>query len=290
MGIIRTLHLMHAFIQKDEAGNELKRSQALTDINISIDEGSFVAILGRNGSGKTTLARHLNALMLPTQGTVWVDGRDTSDPDAEEQIRRTAGMVFQNPDNQLVADVVEEDVAFGPENLGIPAPDIEKRIEESLQAAGMTAWRYSSPSRLSGGQKQRVAIAGMLAMRPRCLIMDEPTSMLDPQGVQSVMDAIQSLNRDMGITIILITYDPLEAMRAERVIVMDRGHIAMDASPREVFSRPAELEKLHILLPQTMQLADLLRQGGMPLPAGIMEAGELAEAAAALLSDRGGTQ
>ena len=198
-------------------------------------------------------------------------------------------MVFQNPDNQLVADVVEEDVAFGPENLGIPAPDIEKRIEESLQAAGMTAWRYSSPSRLSGGQKQRVAIAGMLAMRPRCLIMDEPTSMLDPQGVQSVMDAIQSLNRDMGITILLITHDPLEAMRAERVIVMDRGHIAMDASPREVFSRPAELEKMHILLPQTMQLADLLRQGGMPLPAGIMEAGELAEAAAALLSDGGGS-
>ena len=283
MGIIRTLHLMHAFIQKDEAGNELKRSQALTDINISIDEGSFVAILGRNGSGKTTLARHLNALMLPTQGTVWVDGRDTSDPDAEEQIRRTAGMVFQNPDNQIIANVVEEDVGFGPENMGIPTEEILVRVDKALEAVGMTAFREASPNRLSGGQKQRVAIAGVLAMKPDCIVLDEPTAMLDPNGRKEVIKTIHELNKKENITILLITHYMEEAVDADRIIVMNDGQMAMDGTPAEIFSRIEELKALELDVPQVTELAWKLKQKGAALPDGILHKEELVEALYALM-------
>ena len=283
MGIIRTLHLMHAFIQKDEAGNELKRSQALTDINISIDEGSFVAILGRNGSGKTTLARHLNALMLPTQGTVWVDGRDTSDPDAEEQIRRTAGMVFQKPDNQIIANVVEEDVGFGPENMGIPTEEILVRVDKALEAVGMTAFREASPNRLSGGQKQRVAIAGVLAMKPDCIVLDEPTAMLDPNGRKEVIKTIHELNKKENITILLITHYMEEAVDADRIIVMNDGQMAMDGTPAEIFSRIEELKALELDVPQVTELAWKLKQKGAALPDGILHKEELVEALYALM-------
>ena len=280
MGIIKTSGLIHRFLQKNDAGETVSETAALQDINLDIEAGSFVAIIGHNGSGKTTLARHFNALLAPSQGTVWVDGRDTTDATQTLAIRQTAGMVFQNPDNQLVASVVEEDVAFGPENLGIPTQEIWERVAESLEKTGMSAYREMSPNRLSGGQKQRIAIAGILAMKPSCMILDEPTAMLDPGGRKSVLDAVRSLNKQEGVTVILITHDMEEAALADRVIVMEKGKIAADGSPRQVLKNLPLLQRLRLGAPFAAELAALLRGAGMPIPDEIIDDEELAEAIA----------
>ena len=283
MGMIKTRGLVHRFLLKTEAGEKASETAALQDINVDIEAGSFVAIVGHNGSGKTTLARHFNALLAPTEGTVWVDGRDTSDSAQTLSIRRTAGMVFQNPDNQLVASVVEEDVAFGPENLGVPTQEIWERVAESLEKTGMSAYREMSPNRLSGGQKQRIAIAGILAMKPSCMILDEPTAMLDPAGRRSVLEAVKTLNREEGVTIILITHDMEEAALADRVIVMEKGRIAADGSPRSVLSSMTLLQRLRLGAPFAAELAAQLRSAGMEIPDEIIDENELAEAAAAAI-------
>jgi len=250
---------------------------ALDGISLGIRQGEFVAIVGANGSGKSTLAKHLNALLLPTEGEVFVAGRDTRRPEYLWEIRQQVGMVFQNPDNQIVATVVEEDVAFGPENLGLPPEEIRRRVEEALQAVHLADLRRHEPHLLSGGQKQRVAIAGILAMRPRCIVLDEATSMLDPQGQQEVLATIRRLNEE-GITVVFITHSMDEAALADRVLVMDRGRVVLDGPPREVFSRPAELRRLHLNVPQAVQLAELLRKEGLSIPPGIVTPGELVEA------------
>ena len=273
--IIRTLHLMHEFLMKDEDGNVESRDQVLQDISVDIEAGSFIALLGHNGSGKSTLARHLNALLQPTDGTVWVNGHDTKNPEEILAVRKSAGMVFQNPDNQIIASVVEEDVGFGPENMGIPTDEIWSRVAESLESVGMTAYRYHSPNRLSGGQKQRIAIAGIMAMQPSCMILDEATAMLDPLGRKEVLEAVRALNKKEKVTVILITHDMDEAVAADRVLVMDKGKIAMDGTPREVFSRVEELRQLRLTVPQVTELAWELKQQGMPLPEGILTREEL---------------
>ncbi|MDR5693933.1 MAG: energy-coupling factor transporter ATPase [Armatimonadota bacterium] len=250
---------------------------ALDGISLEIREGEFVAIVGANGSGKSTLAKHLNALLLPTEGEVLIAGMDTRRPEYLWEIRQQVGMVFQNPDNQIVATVVEEDVAFGPENLGLPPEEIRRRVEEALRAVHLEELRHHEPHLLSGGQKQRVAIAGILAMRPRCIVLDEATSMLDPQGQQEVLATVRRLNAE-GITIVFITHSMDEAALASRVLVMDKGHIVLDGPPQEVFSKPAELRRLHLNVPQAVQLAELLRQEGLPIPRGIVTPGELVEA------------
>ena len=232
-----------------------KNTLALQDVDISVQTGEFVAILGHNGSGKSTLARHLNALLVPTAGTVWVKGMDTKEPENAWPIRQLAGMVFQNPDNQLVATIVEEDVAFGPENLGVPSSEIRKRVHESLNDVGMTEFTQSQPHQLSGGQKQRIAIAGILAMKPDCIILDEPTAMLDPSGRAEVMETVTRLNKEAGITIILITHFMEEAVQAGRVIVMDDGKVVMDGQPREIFSQVEEMKKLGLDVPAATALA-----------------------------------
>ena len=283
MGIIKTRGLVHRFLLKNEAGESVSETAALQDINVDIEAGSFVAIIGHNGSGKTTLARHFNALLAPTEGTVWVDGKDTSDVAQTLAIRRTAGMVFQNPDNQIVASVVEEDVAFGPENLGVPIPEIWERVAESLEKTGMNAYREMSPNRLSGGQKQRIAIAGILAMKPSCMILDEPTAMLDPGGRQGVLEAVRSLNKQEGVTVILITHDMEEAALADRVIVMEKGRIFADGSPRQVLSDLSLLQRLQLGAPFAAELAVQLRSAGMEIPDEIIGEDELAEAVAAAI-------
>lgn len=275
--IIRTLHLMHEFLMKDEDGNIESRDRVLQDISVDIEAGSFVALLGHNGSGKSTLARHLNALLQPTDGTVWVDGHDTKEPGEILAVRKSAGMVFQNPDNQIIASVVEEDVGFGPENTGVPTDEIWYRVVESLESVGMTAYRYHSPNKLSGGQKQRIAIAGIMAMQPSCMILDEATAMLDPLGRKEVLKAVHALNENKNVTVILITHDMDEAVAADRVLVMDKGNIAMDGTPREIFSRVEELRQLRLAVPQVTELAWELKQQGMPLPEGILTRDELIE-------------
>ena len=278
MNIIRTLHLMHEFLIKDDEGKIEAANKVLQDVTIDIEAGSFVALLGHNGSGKSTLARHLNALLQPTAGTVWVDGRDTKEAGELLSIRKKAGMVFQNPDNQIIASIVEEDVGFGPENIGIPTEDIWRRVANSLESVGMTAYRYHSPNKLSGGQKQRIAIAGIMAMQPACMILDEPTAMLDPIGRREVMEAIHELNKKEKVTVILITHYMEEAAGADRVIIMDRGNIVMDGAPRQVFSRVDELKALRLAVPQVTELAWSLKQEGMPLPDGILTQEELLSA------------
>lgn len=278
MNIIRTLHLMHEFLIKDDEGKVESSNRVLQDVSIDIEAGSFVALLGHNGSGKSTLARHLNALLQPTEGTVWVDGRDTKDAGEILPIRKTAGMVFQNPDNQIIASVVEEDVGFGPENIGVPTDDIWQRVARSLESVGMTAYRYHSPNKLSGGQKQRIAIAGIMAMQPACMILDEPTAMLDPVGRREVMDAVHELNKKEGVTVILITHYMEEAALADRVIIMDQGNVVMDGTPRQVFSRVEELKALRLAVPQVTELAWSLKRQGMPLPDGILTQEELLSA------------
>ena len=286
MGIIKTHGLVHRFLQKNVQGEAISETAALQDINVDIEPGSFVAIVGHNGSGKTTLARHFNALLAPSEGTVWIDGKDTSDPAQTLAIRRTAGMVFQNPDNQLVASVVEEDVAFGPENLGVPTQEIWGRVTESLEKTGMSMYREMSPNRLSGGQKQRVAIAGILAMKPSCMILDEPTAMLDPAGRQDVLEAVRVLNQEEGVTIILITHDMEEAALADRVIVMEKGKIAADGTPRRVLSDLPLLQRLHLEAPFAAELATQLCSAGMAIPKDIFGEEELTEAIAGALRNR----
>jgi energy-coupling factor transport system ATP-binding protein len=260
---------------------------ALDGISLTIDRGEFVAIVGGNGSGKSTLAKHLNALLLPTEGEVRVDGLDTREPAATWEIRQRVGMVFQNPDNQLVATVVEEDVAFGPENLGVPSSEIVQRVEESLRVVGMLAYRRHQPHLLSGGQKQRVAIAGILAMRPQCLVLDEATTMLDPLGQREVMETIQSLNRE-GVTVIHITHAMEEAAQCPRMIVLSGGRVAMDGPPADAFSRADDLHRLRLVLPPIPALAYQLRRDGLPVPERILDADDLAAAIASLATARVG--
>ena len=276
--MIKISKLIHDYIQRDEEGNPSGTIRAINDISLDVEPGQFIAILGHNGSGKSTLAKHLNALLFPTEGAVWVNGLDTKDQSLLWEIRQTAGRVFQNPDNQIIGQVVEEDVGFGPENMGVPTEKIWERVEESLKTVGMYEYRKKSPNRLSGGQKQRVSIAGVIAMHPKCIIMDEPTAMLDPSGRADVINAAMKLNREEGITIILITHYMEEAIRADRVFVMDEGKIAMQGTPREVFSQVEKMQAIHLDVPQVTLLGHLLREKGLDIPEGILTREELAQA------------
>ena len=252
-------------------------NRAIDDMSVDIKKGDFVAILGHNGSGKSTFAKQVNGILLPTEGTVWISDMDTSDTSHIWDIRKTAGMVFQNPDNQIIGNIVEEDVGFGPENLGVPTEEIWKRVDESLEAVGMTAYRMKSPNKLSGGQKQRVAIAGVMAMRPQCIVLDEPTAMLDPNGRKDVIRTVRELNKREGITVLLITHYMEEVVHADRVIVMDDGKIVMDGTPRQIFSRVEELKSYRMDVPQVTELAYELKKAGVDLPDGILTRKELME-------------
>ena len=275
MKIIDAAHVFFDYVRRDENDNIEEVSHALSDLSLSIEEGSFVCILGHNGSGKSTFAKLLNGLNLPKEGTVLIAGMDTREEEKLLKIRETAGMVFQNPDNQIIANVVEEDVGFGPENIGVPTEEIWRRVDASLAAVGMQAYRMKSPNRLSGGQKQRVAIAGVMAMKPACIILDEPTAMLDPNGRKDVMATVHELNRKEGMTIVHITHYMEEAVEADRVIVMDGGHVVMDGTPKEIFSRVKELKRYRLDVPQVTELADELKEAGMELPDGILTTEEL---------------
>ena len=277
-GMIHAEQLIYEYDKRDDEGNVIGFERAIDGIDIDIPQGSFVAILGHNGSGKSTLAKHMNAILVPTGGTMWVDGRDTKDPEQLWDVRQTAGMVFQNPDNQIIGTVVEEDVGFGPENLGVPTDEIWQRVEESLKAVGMLERRKDSPNKLSGGQKQRVAIAGVLAMEPKCIVLDEPTAMLDPNGRKEVIRAVEELRKKKQVTVILITHYMEEVIDADQVFVMDGGHIVMHGTPREIFSRVDELKRYRMDVPQVTMLAEELRRQGLDLPAGILRREELVEA------------
>lgn len=278
MGIIKAKKLVHDYEKIGEDGRVEAVYRAVNGVDLDVKPGQFIAILGHNGSGKSTLAKHLNAILLPTEGTVWVDGMDTRDEGKLSRIRQTAGMVFQNPDNQIIATVVDEDVAFGPENMGVPTEEIVSRVEESLKTVGMWEYRDRSPNRLSGGQKQRVAIAGVVAMEPKCIVLDEPTAMLDPVGRREVIRAAQKLNREKGVTIVLITHYMEEVIEADHVIVMDQGEILMQGTPREVFSQVDVLKDHRLDVPQVTMLAHELKKRGLALPEGILTVGELADA------------
>ena len=273
--IIKTEDLIFDYTVFDENGDETGKNRILTDINLSIEKGSFVAVLGHNGSGKSTLAKHFNGILLPTSGKVLVDGIDTTDESRIYDIRQTVGMVFQNPDNQIIASVVEEDVGFGPENIGVPTDEIWQRVEESLKAVGMLKYRHHSPNKLSGGQKQRVAIAGVVAMEPKCIVLDEPTAMLDPNGRADVIRTAHELNQKKGVTIILITHYMEEVVGADKVIVMDKGKVVMQGTPREIFSQVGKLKEYRLDVPQVTILADLLRQSGLDIPLGVLTREEL---------------
>ena len=283
MGIVKAAKLVYEYIRRDEEENIEEVNRAIDGVYVDIKKGDFVAVLGHNGSGKSTLAKHVNGLLLPTEGTVWVGDMDTRDEEHIWDVRKTAGMVFQNPDNQIIGNIVEEDVGFGPENIGVPTEEIWKRVEESLKAVGMTAYRLQSPNKLSGGQKQRVAIAGVMAMKPECIILDEPTAMLDPNGRKEVIRTIHELNRAEGITVLLITHYMEEAIEADRIIVMDDGRIVMDGQPREIFSRVKELKSHGLDVPQVTELAWELKEAGMPLTDGILSREELVEQLVPLL-------
>lgn len=283
MGIVKAAKLVYEYIRRDEEENIEEVNRAIDGVDVDIKKGDFVAVLGHNGSGKSTLAKHVNGLLLPTEGTVWVGDMDTRDEEHIWDVRKTAGMVFQNPDNQIIGNIVEEDVGFGPENIGVPTEEIWKRVEESLKAVGMTAYRLQSPNKLSGGQKQRVAIAGVMAMKPECIILDEPTAMLDPNGRKEVIRTIHELNRAEGITVLLITHYMEEAIEADRIIVMDDGRIVMDGQPREIFSRVEELKSHGLDVPQVTELAWELKEAGMPLTDGILSREELVEQLVPLL-------
>lgn len=269
--IIKTKELTFDYIRHDEEGNEEGTIRAVDNVSLEVKQGDFIAILGHNGSGKSTLAKHINALLVPTSGTVWVDGRVTAEESNVWDIRQTAGMVFQNPDNQIIGNLVEEDVAFGPENLGVPTEQIWTRIAEALEATGMTAYREKSPGSLSGGQKQKVAIAGILAMEPECIVFDEPTAMLDPRGRKEVLDAIRHLNRDKGITVIYITHHIEEVEHADYIYVMNEGQVAMEGRPEQLWEQADAIRALGISLPFDKELLFLLRQGGMDIPAEIQD-------------------
>lgn len=276
--MIHSENLIYEYDKRDEEGNITGTDRAIDGVDIDVPQGSFVAILGHNGSGKSTLAKHMNAILVPTGGTMWVDGRDTKDPAELWNVRQTAGMVFQNPDNQIIGTVVEEDVGFGPENLGVPTDEIWKRVEDSLKAVGMLEYRTHSPNKLSGGQKQRVAIAGVIAMEPKCIVLDEPTAMLDPNGRREVIEAVEKLQKEKNVTVILITHYMEEVIDADQVFVMDDGHIVMHGTPREIFSRVDELKRYRMDVPQVTMLAEELRQRGLDLPRGILRREELVEA------------
>ncbi len=278
MGIIKTKDLVFEYIRRDEEGNVEGITKAVDEVSLNVEEGDFVAILGHNGSGKSTLAKHINAILYPTEGTVWVDGMDTTDENKLWEIRQEAGMVFQNPDNQIIGQVVEEDVGFGPENLGVPTKEIWERVEESLKAVGMYEFRKYSPNKLSGGQKQRVSIAGVIAMHPKCIILDEPTAMLDPGGRREVIRAVRALNDVERITMILITHYMEEIIYANKVFVMDKGRVAMEGTPREIFSQVEKLKELRLDVPQVTLLAHELKKSGLNIPDGILTTQELVKA------------
>lgn len=270
MEMVRSENLVYEYIRRNEEGEIEGIRRAVDGVEIHVKKGDFVAILGHNGSGKSTMAKMMNAILYPGEGTLWVDGIDTRNEEKLWEIRQTAGMVFQNPDNQLVANVVEEDVAFGPENLGVETGEIWKRVEKSLKSVGMWKYRHRSPNHLSGGQKQRVAIAGIMAMKPKCIILDEPTAMLDPNGRRDVIDTVRQLNREENVTVILITHYMEEVTGADRVIVMDQGKVVMEGTPKEVFSQVPRLKELRLTVPHVTGLAYELKQAGMPLPDGII--------------------
>ena len=277
MGIIKAKGVVHEFFRRDEEGNVESITTALDHVDLDVKAGQFIAILGHNGSGKSTLAKHINALLTPNEGTLWVDGMDVLDEENTIPVRKTAGMVFQNPDNQIIASVVEEDVGFGPENIGVPTDEIWERVDKSLAAVEMTKYRKHSPNKLSGGQKQRVAIAGVVAMEPKCIIFDEPTAMLDQNGRKEVIATAHELNKTKGVTILLITHYMEEVVDADYVYVMEKGKIIMDGTPREIFSQVDKLKEHRLDVPQATLVADELRKSGLPIPAGILTREELVE-------------
>ena len=277
MKMIKTDKLVFEYEKRDEEGNIIGKSRAIDEVSLDIEPGQFIAILGHNGSGKSTLAKHMNALLVPSDGTMWVDGMDTKEDEHLWDVRQSAGMVFQNPDNQIIGTVVEEDVGFGPENLGVPTEEIWHRVEDSLKAVGMIEYRHHSPNKLSGGQKQRVAIAGVIAMRPKCIVLDEPTAMLDPNGRKEVLRSVMELRKREHITVILITHYMEEVVDADHVFVMDHGHVVMQGTPREIFSQVDTLKHYRLDVPQVTILADELRKRGLDIPAGVLKKEELVE-------------
>ena len=277
MKMIKTDKLVFEYAKRDEEGNIIGKSRAIDEVSLDIEPGQFIAILGHNGSGKSTLAKHMNALLVPSDGTMWVDGMDTKEDEHLWDVRQSAGMVFQNPDNQIIGTVVEEDVGFGPENLGVPTEEIWQRVEDSLKAVGMIEYRHHSPNKLSGGQKQRVAIAGVMAMRPKCIVLDEPTAMLDPNGRKEVLRSVMELRKREHIIVILITHYMEEVVDADHVFVMDHGHVVMQGTPREIFSQVDTLKHYRLDVPQVTILADELRKRGLDIPAGVLKKEELVE-------------
>ena len=275
MGIIKAFKLGFDYLKYDEDGNVEATQRAVNDVNLDIEAGDFVAVLGHNGSGKSTLAKQMNALLIPSEGTMWVNDMDTAKEPELWKIRQKAGMVFQNPDNQIIGTVVEEDVGFGPENMGVPTDEIWKRVDDSLKKTGMTAYRYQSPNKLSGGQKQRVAIAGVVAMRPSCIVLDEPTAMLDPNGRKEVLKAVSELNKKENVTVVLITHYMEEVIHANKVYVMDGGNVVMQGTPREIFSQVETLKKYRLDVPQVTLLAHELHKAGVDIPEGILTKEEL---------------
>ena len=280
MDIIKAVKLVHEYIRRDEEGNVESIQTALDQVDLDIQAGEFIAVLGHNGSGKSTLAKHINAILAPSEGTLWVDGKDVSEDANIWEVRQSAGLVFQNPDNQIVASVVEEDVGFGPENIGIATDEIWTRVVDSLKSVGMLKYQKHSPNKLSGGQKQRVAIAGVVAMQPKCIVLDEPTAMLDPVGRADVLRTVHELNRTKGVTILLITHYMEEVVEADRVFVMDKGKVVMQGTPRQIFSQVEELQSHRLDVPQITLLAHELRKEGMDIPKGILTRRELLEALA----------
>lgn len=275
MEMIKVKDLSFEYIRRDEEGNVEAIHKAIDNVSLDVKKGDFIAVLGANGSGKSTLAKHINAILYPTAGSVWVNGMNTMEDKNLWDIRQKAGMVFQNPDNQIIATVVEEDVGFGPENLGIPTQEIWKRVEDSLKAVGMLEFRHMSPNKLSGGQKQRVAIAGIMAMKPECIILDEPTAMLDPNGRKEVIATVRELNEKENVTVILITHHMDEVIYADKVFVMETGHVVMEGTPREIFSRVEEIKKYRLDVPQVTELAYELKKSGLNIPKGILTVEEL---------------
>ncbi len=278
MDMVKPDQLVFEYEKRDEEGNVIGMHRAVDEVDLDVKEGQFIAILGHNGSGKSTLAKHINAILVPTGGTMWVDGKDTKKPEELWNVRQSAGMVFQNPDNQIIGTVVEEDVGFGPENLGVPTDEIWERVEDSLKAVGMIEYRHHSPNKLSGGQKQRVAIAGVVAMEPKCIVLDEPTAMLDPVGRKEVLKTVQKLRKKKNVTVILITHYMEEVIDADKIYVMDHGHVVMEGTPREIFAQVDRLKEYRLDVPQVTILADKLRKMGLDIPEGILRKEELVEA------------
>ena len=278
MDMVKTDKLVFEYEKRDEEGNVIGMHRAVDEVDLDVKEGQFIAILGHNGSGKSTLAKHINAILVPTGGTMWVDGKDTKKPEELWNVRQSAGMVFQNPDNQIIGTVVEEDVGFGPENLGVPTDEIWERVEDSLKSVGMIGYRHHSPNKLSGGQKQRVAIAGVVAMEPKCIVLDEPTAMLDPVGRKEVLKTVKKLRKKKNVTVVLITHYMEEVIDADKIYVMDHGHVVMEGTPREIFAQVDRLKEYRLDVPQVTILADTLRKMGLDIPEGILRKEELVEA------------